>query len=448
LLSGTEADWRLTDEYDTFTLPPLPDGLTEHLLFDPKVIPPDSSEFVWLNVLWSENVQIQLIKELNSDSSLSYGADRSKLWHVNLGSFNIMMGMYLLIRADYSAKTEILESIGRKLVVGSIEETIKTVRKVVCDRFPVYANFIPGIKFIKRVFANLKISKESEDLINQNLENCVLPGHGSRRLNCDEKGAKFTGNSPHLLAANKPEAKVVTWHADCAMDTRCNEPFIVHMKTHRHDPSGSQTILEEYFGNWIDLAKRIGHKATFICNDDRYTCDETVSTCLEEGVSFISALGENKFRNITSLIKNQAIKAGESVGIYNKEKNLLILKRTDKDGKTKTTLSNYFEHSRILRRQSDFAQWDAYNKTYYLDDHFHMQITTKDHRRWPFRHGSNRHSGIEAHIFDITWCFLIEDIRVGYRAALTTDIDRPKYSPFLANNAWYLIEKGCLQSIV
>jgi hypothetical protein len=258
----------------------------------------------------------------------------------------------------------------------------------------------------------------------------------------DEKGAKFTGNSSHLLAANKPEGKVVSWTSDIAIETRHNESFVIHLKTHRSDPSGSQSLWDEYYKNWCVVYEQVAHEATVKVTDSHYMCKEVLEKAVEKGIKFISGFDSNKFKTLTTVLDGRATKAGEWSALYNEEENLLVMKRIDHEGKTKYSISNYMDHSRGRRKNSDLHQWDAYDDASSLCDRCHQQIMTKQHRRFPFRHGSQGHPGIESHIFDILWCFIIEDVRVAYRALRTPDIERPKYGPFVASLAIHLIERG------
>ncbi len=233
--------------------------------------------------------------------------------------------------------------------------------------------------------------------------------------------------------------------AGVTLETRFNESFLIHAKTHHADDNGAQTIWSEYYSDWCDVSDEVAHEATVLVSDSHYMCKEVLQNVLERGVKFMSGFATNKFSSITGLMSGLANKAGEWAAVYNETKNLLVMKRTDHEGKTKFCISNYMVHSRGRARQSNLHQWDAYNEAYYLSDRFHRQIMTKQHRRWPFRHGSQGHHGIDSHVFDILLCFLIEDVRVAYRSLQYPNIERPKYAPFLASLAIHFIEKGLTQ---
>jgi hypothetical protein len=235
---------------------------------------------------------------------------------------------------------------------------------------------------------------------------------------------------------------VVTWTADVTLETRHNESFLIHSKTHHSNPGGSQTLWDEYYSAWCDVSDVVAHEATVLVSDSHYMCKEVLENALARGIKFMSGFDSNKFRSITELMHSRANKAGEWAALYHKGENLLMMKRTNHEGETKFCISNYMVHSRGRQKSFDLHQWDAYDQAYYLTDQFHQQIMKKQHRRWPFRHGSHGHPGIDSHIFDILWCFILEDIRVAYRAVHVPDIERPKYPSFVASLAIYVIEKG------
>lgn len=440
-LLDTHSNWHLVDGFDVFTLPNLPPGKSEFLEFDPKVLPPNSNGHKILDEIWNEPLQEAFVADMNASGDWTYGNDGLKRWTVNLGLSNVSIGMMLAIRADHSARTAILPKIGRKLLSASISDTVKAVVEFVTEKWPKYGAHVPGEDFLRRFIANCRFSLENEALLSSNLTRCVLSS--SRRMSNDEKAAKFTGNTDYLLAAGKPEGKVTSWTADATVETRFNESFLVHAKTHHSEPSGPQTIWSEYYEGWCDLYDAIGNSSTFICNDSHYMCNEVLEKALDRGVKFMSGFDSNKFHSITQMLHLHANKAGEWAAVYNADRNLLVMKRTDHEGTPKFCISNYMVHSRGHVKKSDLHQWDAYNSAYYLSDRLHQQIMMKQHRRWPFRHGSRGHPGIQSHIFDILWCFIIiEDVRVAYRALQTPNIERPSYAPFVLSLAFHMIEKG------
>lgn len=444
-LTLPDAQWRLVDNRDVFSLPELPPGKEEHLTFNPKVLPPKSNEFFILDSIWDSEVHRSFIKERNQNGDWSYGPDREKRWHLTEGLTNVIIGIILTIRADSSAKIEAIPLFGRKILRNDLSSTVKEVIKLLKEKWPRFVRYFPGVDLIERFIANCLISPENEALISKKLTKCILPGHSSRRMSNDEKGAKFTGNSKNLLLANKPENKIVSWTATSVIETRHTESFLIHAKTHRSKDDGPQTIWNEFYSNWSEVFFEVGNEATVAVTDSHYMCDEVLRNLLERKIKFISGFDENKFREITSLIAGRGEKAGEWAALYNKKLNLLLMKRTDHDGKTKRTMSNYLVHFRGYAKQSDLHQWYAYDAAYYLSDRMNQQIMTKLHRRWPFRHGSFGHHGFDSHVFDILWCFIIEDVRVAYRSLQFPDINKPKYAPFVASLAFHLIEKGLAQ---
>ena len=437
--------WRLVDNRDVFSLPPMPAGKSEHLIFDPTILPPESSEHYILDRIWDEEMSLAFISDLKKSGDWKYGGDQLKHWNLDEGHSNFSLGLMLLIRADNSAKSSVIDLVGQKIMKNSISETVKSALSLVAKKWPDFETVIPGQDFVRRFIANCRFSPNNEALLSQKFTSVILPGFGGRRMSDDEKGAKFTGNDDSLLNANKPEHDVVSWTADSTLETRHNESFAIHVKTHHSDPTGPQTIWREYYLAWCNTYDRVGNAATVMVTDSHYMCNEVLEKVLDRNIKFMSGFDSNKFRSLTSVLEGLAEKAGEWAALFNEDKNLLLMKRTNHKGQTKLCISNYMLHTRGLSKQSDLHQWDAYNNAYYLSDQLHQQIMTKQHRRWPFRHGSNGHPGMESHIFDILWCFIIENIRVAYRDLKSIDIERPKYAPFVASLAFYLIEKGLKQ---
>lgn len=438
-----DARWLKVTPYDVFSLPDLPPGLTEFLEFDHNILPPNCTEHKVIDEIWNEEINGSFVKDIGDNCDWSYGGDGLKHWTVSVGLSNFTIGLCLMIRADYSAKTSILQELGRKICQSTLAKTVKMARDLVVNKWPKYEHQIPGEDLIRRFIANCRFSPENEALLSKNLTSCVRSS--SRRMSNDEKGAKFTGNADSLLNANKPENKVISWTADAAVETRHQESFAMHLKTHHAEPTGPQTIWNEYYKNWSDVYIKVGHDATCITTDGHYMCKEVLDKNLERGIKFISGFDSNKFKPLTSLLHLDANKAGECAAIYNAEHNLLVMKRTNHEGTTKFSISNYMVHSRGHAKQKDLSQWDAYNSAYYLCDRLHQQIMTKQHRRWPFRHGAGGHPGIQSHIFDILWCFIIEDVRVAYRELQHPDIERPTYAPFVLSLAFHMMEKGLKQ---
>lgn len=435
--------WQKVTPYDVFKVPDLSPGRTEYLEFDPHILPPNCSEQKILDEIWSNSLNESFVKDIRTNCDWSYGNEGSKRWTLSVGLSNFTLGLELMIRADFSAKTSILKDLGSKVCQATLAETVKVARDFVTKKWPDHAHLIPGEDFIRRFVANCRFSPENEALLSVNLTRCVR--FSSRRMSNDEKAAKFTGNADSLLHANKPENKVTSWTADATIETRLGESFAIHLKTHHADPSGPQTIWDEYYEPWADIYDDIGQESTCITTDSHYMCKEVLENNLGRGVKFISGFDSNKFQQLTSLLHLDANKAGECAAIYNAEHNLLVMKRTDHDGKTKFSISNYLVHSRGHNKQNDDTQWYAYKCAYYLCDRFHQQIMTKQHRRWPFRHGAGGHPGIQSHVFDILWCFIIEDVRVAYRERHKPDIERPSYAPFVLSLAFHLMEKGLNQ---
>jgi hypothetical protein len=439
LMDPRSKRWRLVDLHDVFSLPPLPPGKSEYLAFDPSILPPNSTEFDIIDAIWDREMHEAFISDMNKQDNWNY--DRTFRWTQTSPLTHFLRGIVLLIRADWSARSDILSKIGFKIKKDNLAITVIAALDFVAKKWPQFAEVIPGQDLVRRFIANCRLSPENEALLSKKLTRCILPHNGGRRMANDEKGAKFTGNSSDLLAANKPEGKVVTWTADVTLETRFNESFLIHAKTHHVANSGPQSIWNEYFSAWCDVADEVAHESTVLVSDSHYMCNEVLQNALERDIKFMSGFASNKFTSITKRIQGRANKANEWVALYNESHNLLVMKRTDHEGKTKFCISNYMVHSRHAK-VSDLHQWDAYNEAYYLSDRFHEQITTKAHRRWPFRHGSHGHPGVGSHIFDILWCFVIEDVRVAYRALRSPDVERPKYAPFLASLAIYFLEKG------
>lgn len=441
-MSGSAKSWNVPSSEDVFSLPKLPPGKKEHAEFNPDVIPPNCDEFAIFEAIWNEKLHEQFIHDLNRHGNFNYGTAHSKRWTVTKSDGYINIGIMLLIRADYSARNKVIDELKRKLVRDTLEATVREALDFVASKFPQSKHLIPGDDFIRRFIAQCQFSSKSESILNRNLVAGIKIGCGGRIVSSDEKGAKFTGNSGDLLDANKPESHIVSWHADMAVETRHNEPFVVQIHTHRDDRDGPQSIWDEFYGAWAEAYKSIAHEATAIITDSHYMCEEVVTKAMASGISFICGFAVNKFKAVTSLIGGQANKAREHISLYDSSRNLLIMKRTDNGGKTKFSISNYMVHSRGHPRKGDLHQWDAYNEGYNLDDRFHAQMEIQQHRRWPFRHGSNGRPGMEAHVFDIIMCFIIEDSRVAYRAVRSNDIERPNYSDFLSVIALRMIEKG------
>jgi hypothetical protein len=439
------ARWRRVDSHDVFSLPPIPPGKTEYLEFDPNVLPPNISEHQILDNIWDDEMMDAFISDMKMNGDWRYGKFNEKHWELNKGLSNISIGLMLLIRADNSARSSVIDLIGNKVIKNKLSETVEAAHALITSKWPQFKSVVPGQDFLRRFIANCRFSTANETLLSRKFTNCIFPGFAGRRMAADEKGAKFTGNDKDLVSANKPEGIVVSWTADVALETRHNESFLVHVKTHHSDPTGPQSIWNEYYSIWCELFVQIANESTVQVTDAHYMCNEVLEKVLDKGITFMSGFDSNKFRSLTAILEGVANKASEWAALYNQENNLLLMKRTKHDGKTKFCISNYMVHSRGHPKQSDLHQWDAYDQAYYLVDQAHQQIMIRQHRRWPFRHGSNGHPGMQSHVFDILWCFIIENVRVSYRALHTPDIERPKYAPFLASLAFHLIEKGLRQ---
>lgn len=146
--------------------------------------------------------------------------------------------------------------------------------------------------------------------------------------------------------------------------------------------------------------------------------NEVLKELEDSGLKLISAFLTNYYVPLQDLLKPYANSPGEWKALYNKEKDLLVIKRTSHDQNlgTKLTISNCFDHIRGHMRAFDIIDSDGYNALFRLLDRIHQQFEIKDRRRFPFCHRSKKHFGIESHFFDIVWCFRVENTRVVYRA--------------------------------
>jgi hypothetical protein len=214
LLDPSTNKWRLVDYQDVFSLPPLPPGKSEHLVFDPLVIAPNDTEHTILDAIWDREMHDAFRSDLQKNKDWKYGSGLSKEWKLSSGLTSTILGMTLLIRADNSARSLVVDEIGFKLMKDELAATVAQVCDFVAAKWPHFSSLVPGQELVRRFIANCRFSPENEALLSQKLTRCILPGNGGRRMANDEKGAKFTGNSSDVLAANKPEGKE-GGHLDC-----------------------------------------------------------------------------------------------------------------------------------------------------------------------------------------------------------------------------------------
>ncbi len=75
-----------------------------------------------------------------------------------------------------------------------------------------------------------------------------------------------------------------------------------------------------------------------------------------------------------------------------------------------------------------------------LSDHAHRQMAIVENKTWPFRHGSNNHPGVEAHLFELYFAFIVENVKVLFMEA--NNCERPHHGKFLYCLATQLIEES------
>lgn len=446
------SDWIKIDSKDVFSLPTLEGGFSEYIIFNNRIIPLNSTEHIILDSFWSEEVELQIIQDLNSSGDFEYD-NHTKEWVLNLDKFRVLFGIFLLIRADFSNSSKIFPTLGKKLVFeGDVTLTSKTVIEFLKTKYKgnTFEHMIPGEDLLRRFIASFYISPKALEILNGNFQRCVKSG--SRRMAGDEKVAGFTGNSADLLNAGKPEG-IGTWISDCAMETRFNEPFVVDLHPyHKKEKADSKSKYEEkgslldYQERWFNIQDSIGSNVTVNVADSFYSSKKMVHSAIERDPphKFIWGVNSKRFAELVEALKNDANDDGEWAGIYNKKLNLLVFKRTSfADGLgTKISISNYLIHRRGNLRDGEMNVWDAFNTTFPLPDHFHMHIEKSKKRRSPFRHGSNGHYGVRAHLTDIYVCFLVENIRVVHHAVQEPMADSADIPSLELSLAFYKIEQG------
>lgn len=418
---------------DKFVFIDLPPGATEYLTFHRENLPIDSSGYFIFSFIFNRRLKEQMVRELNSFGKLTYHYQPLQAWEATIDNFTFILGIVLIIKADQAAKGSIIPNLGEKLKVHLLNDTVENVLNYLAKKFPKEVKRFPSKDFTLRVIAHLQFSETSEKILNDAFFACINPGGGSRKCGADEKVMKFTGDS-HLVKDAQKREGMGSWTSDLAFETKFNEPFVAHLNTNRKNVHvGQHHELMEYQEPWIGLTHILGSEVTTVTTDQFYLSYKVLQIAIARGHKFASALQGKRFKAIAALLAKGGNKEGEFIAAWNESENILIMKRTSNDPrvKTKFTITNCLRRVHAPAGRQIMNVWDAYERSFRLPDLFHRYLSTLEGVRWPWRHGSHGTHGLDSHLFDKYLCFILENVKISFRALSKVEIEHPEFAPFV-----------------